>query len=67
MQFACKSISKRKLVKDYEKDDVRREVAVMQYLSGQPNIVKFKAAYEDDQFVLLLWNYVLVVSYLIEL
>ncbi|KAH9651757.1 calcium-dependent protein kinase 33 [Citrus sinensis] len=65
--FACKSISKRKLVKDYEKDDVRREVAVMQYLSGQPNIVKFKAAYEDDQFVLLLWNYVLVVSYLIEL
>ncbi|GAY66293.1 hypothetical protein CUMW_247590 [Citrus unshiu] len=45
---------------DYEKDDVRREVAVMQYLSGQPNIVKFKAAYEDDQFVLLLWNYVLV-------
>ncbi|GAY66294.1 hypothetical protein CUMW_247590 [Citrus unshiu] len=53
LQFACKSISKRKLVKDYEKDDVRREVAVMQYLSGQPNIVKFKAAYEDDQFVLL--------------
>ena len=51
LQFACKSISKRKLVKDYEKDDVRREVAVMQYLSGQPNIVKFKAAYEDEQFV----------------
>ncbi|KAH9803708.1 calcium-dependent protein kinase 33 [Citrus sinensis] len=26
LQFACKSISKRKLVKDYEKDDVRGEV-----------------------------------------
>ena len=44
LQFACKSISKRKLVKDYEKDDVRGEVEVMQYLSGQPSIVQFKAA-----------------------
>ncbi|KDO62707.1 hypothetical protein CISIN_1g043230mg, partial [Citrus sinensis] len=39
LQFACKSISKRKLVKDYEKDDVRGEVEVMQYLSGQPSIL----------------------------
>ncbi|KAH9651748.1 calcium-dependent protein kinase 33 [Citrus sinensis] len=51
LEFACKSIPKRKLVNDYYKDDVRREVEVMQYLSGQPNIVQFKAAYEDDQFV----------------
>ncbi|KAH9651779.1 calcium-dependent protein kinase 33 [Citrus sinensis] len=51
LEFACKSIPKRKLVNDYYKDDVRREIEVMQYLSGQPNIVQFKAAYEDEQFV----------------
>ena len=39
----------------------------MQYLSGQPNIVQFKAAYEVTNLCLLLWSYVLVVSYLIEL
>ncbi|KAH9651740.1 calcium-dependent protein kinase 9 [Citrus sinensis] len=51
LEFACKSIPKRKLVKDVEKDDVRREIEIMRHLSGQPNIVQFKAAYEDDQFV----------------
>jgi len=46
LEFACKSIPKRKLVKDVEKDDVRREIEIMRHLSGQPNIVQFKGAYE---------------------
>ncbi|VVA93759.1 unnamed protein product [Arabis nemorensis] len=32
-------------------DDVRREIQIMQYLSGQPNIVEIKGAYEDRQSV----------------
>ncbi|CAA0828612.1 Calcium-dependent protein kinase 33 [Striga hermonthica] len=50
-QYACKSISKRKLVTKGDKEDMRREVQIMQHLSGQPNIVEFKGAYEDRQSV----------------
>lgn len=34
-----------------EKDiqDVRREILILQHLTGQPNIVEFKGAYEDRQ------------------
>ncbi|KAL4576850.1 hypothetical protein LXL04_012950 [Taraxacum kok-saghyz] len=46
-QFACKSISKRKLVTDDELEDVRREVEVMHHLSGNPNVVSIEGAYED--------------------
>ncbi|XP_044504911.1 calcium-dependent protein kinase 33-like [Mangifera indica] len=49
--FACKSISKRKIVNKNDKDDIRREIQIMQHLSGQPNIVEFKGAYEDKQSV----------------
>ncbi|GFP79058.1 calcium-dependent protein kinase [Phtheirospermum japonicum] len=45
--YACKSILKRKLVSKNDKDDMKREVHIMQHLSGQPNIVEFKGAYED--------------------
>ncbi|GAY66286.1 hypothetical protein CUMW_247550 [Citrus unshiu] len=51
LQFACKSISKKKIVAAYEKDDVRREIEIMRHLSGQPNIVQFKGAYEDMHYV----------------
>ncbi|ESR65596.1 hypothetical protein CICLE_v10010666mg [Citrus x clementina] len=51
LQFACKSISKKKIVAAYEKDDVRREIEIMRHLSGQPNIVQFKGAYEDRHSV----------------
>ncbi|KAL6994780.1 Calcium-dependent protein kinase 29 [Sarracenia purpurea var. burkii] len=47
MKYACKSISRRKLVTDKDVGDVRREIAILQHLSGQPNIVEFKGAYED--------------------
>ncbi|MBA0747046.1 hypothetical protein Gogos_009514 [Gossypium gossypioides] len=46
-QYACKTISKRKLITKNDKEDMRREIQIMQHLSGQPNIVEFKGAYED--------------------
>uniref|UniRef100_A0A7N0ZWP6 non-specific serine/threonine protein kinase n=1 Tax=Kalanchoe fedtschenkoi TaxID=63787 RepID=A0A7N0ZWP6_KALFE len=49
--YACKSILKRKLVTNDDKNDVRREVRLLQHLSGQPNVVEFKGAYEDRQSV----------------
>ncbi|GLT36442.1 hypothetical protein SLA2020_108170 [Shorea laevis] len=48
---ACKTISKKKLVTKEAVEDIRREVQIMQHLSGQPNIVEFKGAYEDRQSV----------------
>lgn len=50
-QYACKSISKRKLVSKADKEDTKREIQIMQHLSGQPNIVEFKGAYEDKNSV----------------
>ncbi|KAG5542869.1 hypothetical protein RHGRI_015833 [Rhododendron griersonianum] len=47
LKYACKSISSRKLVTDKDVEDVRREIAMLEHLSGQPNIVEFKGAYED--------------------
>ncbi|CAI9117025.1 OLC1v1018335C1 [Oldenlandia corymbosa var. corymbosa] len=47
LKYACKSISRRKLVTKKDIEDVRREISIMQHLSGQPNIVEFKGAYED--------------------
>ncbi|GAY68613.1 hypothetical protein CUMW_265480 [Citrus unshiu] len=57
LQFACKSISKKKIIAAHERDDVRREVEIMRHLSGQPNIVQFKAAYEDDKCVHIVMEY----------
>lgn len=50
-QYACKSISKKKLVTRADKEDMKREIQIMQHLSGQPNIVEFKGAYEDKTSV----------------
>ncbi|MCO5601866.1 hypothetical protein L7F22_055991 [Adiantum nelumboides] len=49
--LACKSIPKRKLTNKEDVEDVRREVRVLNYLSGHPNIVELKATYEDRQSV----------------
>ncbi|XP_075518935.1 calcium-dependent protein kinase 29 [Primulina tabacum] len=49
IKYACKSISKRKLVTEKDTQDVRREILILQHLTGQPNIVEFKGAYEDRQ------------------
>ncbi|WCJ20224.1 Calcium-dependent protein kinase [Euphorbia peplus] len=49
--YACKSILKRKLVSKADREDTKREVQIMQHLSGQPNIVEFRGAFEDRQSV----------------
>ncbi|KAK3008508.1 hypothetical protein RJ639_013216 [Escallonia herrerae] len=49
IKYACKSISRRKLVSENGKNDVRREILMLQHLTGQPNIVEFKGAYEDPK------------------
>ncbi|KAG6481478.1 calcium-dependent protein kinase 2-like [Zingiber officinale] len=50
-RLACKTIAKRKLTNKEDIEDVRREVQIMYHLSGQPNIVELKGAYEDKQSV----------------
>lgn len=50
-KYACKTISKRKLTNQKDIEDVKREVLILQHLTGQPNIVEFKGAYEDKQSV----------------
>ncbi|XP_057485788.1 calcium-dependent protein kinase 2-like [Actinidia eriantha] len=50
-RYACKSIAKRKLATKSDKEDMRREIHIMQHLSGQANIVEFKGAYEDRNSV----------------
>ncbi|XP_051133636.1 calcium-dependent protein kinase-like [Andrographis paniculata] len=52
--YACKSILKRKLVNKNDKEDMKREVHIMQHLSGQPNIVEFKGTFEDKLSVHLI-------------
>ncbi|XP_065011873.1 calcium-dependent protein kinase 2-like [Musa acuminata AAA Group] len=50
-ELACKTIAKRKLRTKEDIEDVRREVQIMYHLSGQPNIVDLKGAYEDKHSV----------------
>ncbi|KAL8141957.1 hypothetical protein V2J09_014989 [Rumex salicifolius] len=50
-RLACKSISKRKLRTAVDVEDVRREVAIMSTMPDHPNVVRMKAAYEDDEAV----------------
>ncbi|CAL4932023.1 unnamed protein product [Urochloa decumbens] len=50
-QYACKSILKKKFVNMQDIEDVRREIQIMHYLSGQKNIVTIKDAYEDGEAV----------------
>ncbi|KDO68398.1 hypothetical protein CISIN_1g007895mg [Citrus sinensis] len=48
IEFACKSISKRKLISREDVEDVRREIQIMHHLAGHKNIVTIKGAYEDS-------------------
>ncbi|CAK9139652.1 unnamed protein product [Ilex paraguariensis] len=50
-QYACKSISKKKLLTKNDMDDLKRQIEIMNHLSGQSNIVELKGAYEDKQSV----------------
>ncbi|KAI3774202.1 hypothetical protein L1987_48747 [Smallanthus sonchifolius] len=51
VNYACKSISKRKLISKEDVEDVRREVQIMHHLTGHKNIVTIKGAYEDPLYV----------------
>uniref|UniRef100_A0A0C9RZ49 non-specific serine/threonine protein kinase n=1 Tax=Wollemia nobilis TaxID=56998 RepID=A0A0C9RZ49_9CONI len=50
-EYACKSIPKRKLISREDVEDVRREIQIMHHLSGHPNVVTIKGAYEDSLHV----------------
>lgn len=49
--YACKSIAKSKLLDERDVNDLRRESLILQHLTGQPNIVEFHGAYEDNRNV----------------
>ncbi|KAL5713746.1 non-specific serine/threonine protein kinase [Ranunculus cassubicifolius] len=51
LEYACKSISKRKLISREDVEDVRREIQIMHHLSGHKYIVAIKGAYEDSMYV----------------
>ncbi|GAU40036.1 hypothetical protein TSUD_258290 [Trifolium subterraneum] len=51
LKYACKSISKSKFISKAEKEEIKREIQIMQHMSGKPNIVEFKGAYEDKNSV----------------
>lgn len=50
-EYACKSISKRKLISKEDVEDVRREIQIMHHLAGHKNIVTIKGAYEDSLYI----------------
>ncbi|NP_001311517.1 calcium-dependent protein kinase 5 [Capsicum annuum] len=51
IDYACKSIAKRKLISKEDVEDVRREIQIMHHLAGHKNIVSIKGAYEDPLYV----------------
>ncbi|KAF3321101.1 calcium-dependent protein kinase 26 [Carex littledalei] len=48
IDYACKTISKRKLLSRQDVEDVRREIHIMHHLSSLENVVKIKDVYEDS-------------------
>ncbi|WOL05876.1 hypothetical protein Cni_G14607 [Canna indica] len=51
VQYACKTIAKRKLISMEDVEDVRREIQIMHHLAGHKNVVTIKGAYEDPLYV----------------
>lgn len=52
-KVACKTISKSRLRTEIDVEDVRREVEIMKRLPSHPNIVKYKAVFEDKEAIYL--------------
>ncbi|GAA0156134.1 non-receptor serine/threonine protein kinase [Lithospermum erythrorhizon] len=50
-EYACKSISKKKLVTQEEIELVRREIEIIHHLSENPNVISIKDSYEDSESV----------------
>ncbi|KAK5770351.1 Calcium-dependent protein kinase 4 [Gossypium arboreum] len=57
IEYACKSISKRKLIRKEDVEDVRREIQIMHHLAGHKNIVSIKGAYEDTLYVYIVMEF----------
>jgi calcium-dependent protein kinase len=51
LRYACRSVSKQRLLRPADVEGVRREVTVLQHLRAQPNIAEFRAAFEDADSV----------------
>ncbi|XP_051149762.1 calcium-dependent protein kinase 11-like isoform X2 [Andrographis paniculata] len=51
IEYACKSIPKRKLLCKEDYEDVWREIQIMHHLSEHPTVVRIKGTYEDNLFV----------------
>ncbi|KAI7736192.1 hypothetical protein M8C21_007973 [Ambrosia artemisiifolia] len=50
-KYACKQIAKKKIVTKGQKEDLKREVIIMEHVSGHENFVDLKDVYEDDRYV----------------
>eukprot|EP00897_Mesotaenium_endlicherianum_P007632 jgi/Mesen1/6898/ME000353S05922 len=46
--FACKSLSKSRLHSWEDKEDVRREIEILEQLAGHPNVVSLAGVFEDE-------------------
>ncbi|KAG7615126.1 putative protein kinase CAMK-CDPK family [Arabidopsis thaliana] len=55
--YACKTILKMNLKSREDEEAVKREIRIMKHLSGEPNIVEFKKAYEDRDSVHIVMEY----------
>ncbi|EPS60285.1 hypothetical protein M569_14517 [Genlisea aurea] len=51
IEYACKSIAKRKLLCRDDYDDVWKEIQIMHHLSEHQNVVRIKGTFEDNLFV----------------
>ncbi|GMP26728.1 hypothetical protein CsSME_00003046 [Camellia sinensis var. sinensis] len=51
INYACKSIPKKKLICKEDYDDVWREIQIMHHLSEHANVVRIKGTYEDRLYV----------------
>ncbi|KAL9261584.1 Calcium-dependent protein kinase 20-like protein [Drosera capensis] len=47
LEFACKSIAKRKLTTSEDVEDVRREIQIMHHLAGNNNVIQIVDVFED--------------------
>ncbi|GAB2235614.1 hypothetical protein Droror1_Dr00026044 [Drosera rotundifolia] len=47
LEFACKSIAKRKLTTSEDVEDVRREIQIMPHLAGNNNVIQIVDVFED--------------------
>ncbi|CAI7791932.1 unnamed protein product [Closterium sp. NIES-54] len=52
--LACKTILKDRLLTESAREDVRREVAIMQTVAGHPGVVQLRTVFEDESEIHLI-------------